>query len=115
MKIGEGINNYNKYGSQIEDKFDDLVIHSPVTFIEISYKDLSSETIHHINEYIKDCTTKEERYLRLNGIMPDVIARIANQVKHRILAKRLKEDPVIINTTFNSIRELASNHWWFIN
>ncbi len=86
-----------------------------ITFIEISRKDLSPDTIYHLDEAIKHCKTSDEAYQTLNGIIPDVIARIAKQVEHRILAKTLGQDQVLLKTALNSIRELASNHWRLVN
>lgn len=98
--------------SQVEEKFERLRLGS--TVIEISRKNLSLDTIYHIEESVKHCKTTDEAYQTLNGIIPDVIARIAKQVEHRILAKILSKDQVLLRTSLNNIRELASNHWRFI-
>ncbi len=104
--------NYNKYRLQIEAKFERLRIGT--TVIEISRKDLSQDTTYHIYEDIKHCKTPNEAYQILNGIIPDVIARITKQVENRILAKIAGQDQVLLKTALNSMRELASNHWRFI-
>ena len=86
--------NDNKYGLQIDKKFERLRIGT--TCIEISRKDPSPDTIYHLDEAIKHCKTSDEAYQTLNGIIPDVIARIAKQVEHRILAKTVGQDQVLL-------------------
>jgi hypothetical protein len=111
--FNELMKNDNKYRIQIEEKFERLRIGT--TVIEICRKDMSPDTIHHIYESIKHCKTSIEEYQILNGIVPDVIARITKQVEHRILAKIAGQDQVLLRTALNSMRELSSDHWRLVN
>jgi hypothetical protein len=118
--------NDNEIVSQVEENFERLRIGT--TVIEISLKNLSPDTIYHIEEAVKHCKTPIEKHQILNGIIPNVIARIAKQVEPRILAKstrelvllrtvpnKIREHQVLLRTALNSIRELASNHWRLVN
>jgi len=107
-------NNDNRYISQIVEKFDYIRLKYTGTLYEIYYNNLSEETRFQIEGYLKGCTTPYEKYKKLNGIMPDVIARIAKQAEHKILANKMTEDPLFIKVNTNSMRELVSNKWKFI-
>lgn len=102
---------YDEYRKQIEEKFQRLRI--PTVFIDIHYNHLSADTQRHIDKITYGCN-KEESYKILNGIIPNVIARIAKQIRPQILAKVTYEDKVIIDVAINSIRESSSNQWRFV-
>jgi hypothetical protein len=104
----------DRYLSQIEDKFDWLRLKFTDTSYEIHYSDLKEETQKHLEDYVKDCKTTEEKYKKLNGIMPDVIARVSKQVEHRMVANKMSKDPVLLQVSFYSMRENVSNNWKFI-
>ena len=99
---------HNEYLDQFENKFQLLVIGSPKVLFEIKYGHLKEETINHINYLIKDCKTANEKYQKLNSIIPDVIAGIAKQVEHRILGKAKSPDPNFLRIELNSVREIVS-------
>ncbi len=105
----------NKYVDQFEEKFEYLRIGSPTAYFDISFKDLRDETKQHIKEFTRDCETPAEFYRKLNGIIPGVIAGIAKQTEHRILAKSSAKDDILLRKALSSIREIASNHWRFTN
>jgi hypothetical protein len=94
--------NTDEYRKQIEEKFQRLRI--PTVIIDIHYNHLSADTQNHIDKIT--CGRKEEEsYKILNDIIPNVIARIAKQIRPQILAKATQEDEVIIDVAINSIRE----------
>jgi hypothetical protein len=92
------------------EKFEDLRLRRS-TVIDISRKDLGDNTKVHIADAIKDCKIHDDVFQTLNGIMPDVIARIPRQVKHKILTKSISPDQVLLIDALNSMSEFASNHW----
>lgn len=106
--------NNDRYLSQFADKFDYLTLKFTDARYEICYSDLKENTKNHLEDYVIDCKTHQEKYKKLNGIMPDVIARIAKQVEHRILASKISEDSVFIKANIYSIREIVSSKWTFV-
>ena len=101
----------NRYLVQFVDKFKFFRIESPVTFFEISIKDLTKESICNIDSYIKGCKSEQEKYRKLDGIFTEVIARIAKQAEPSILSLTINEDPVLLKTSLNQIREIVSLKW----
>lgn len=114
MRCIDGYDLSKKYISQWIDKFKYIILRSPITFYEIDIKDLTNETIKLIEEYTIDCTTQTSQYEKLNGIMPDVIARISRQAEHKILSNKSITYTTLIQTNLNSTRELVSFRWKFI-
>jgi hypothetical protein len=101
----------NKYIDQLVDKFKFFRLRSPSVYFEIYKQDFKDETTLHIENYIQDCKTSQEIYLKLNGIFTEVIARISKQAEPRILSLRINEDIVWIRNSLNEIRELVSFKW----
>ncbi len=99
---------FNRYVMQMVDKFEFFRIKSPKIFFEISFKDLDSETITHIDDYTKNCKTIEEKYRELDEIVTEVIARITKQAEPAILSRRINEDQILLKVALNSMRELVS-------
>src|SRR5919112_5587454 len=78
---GLDITKGNKYINQIVDKFRFFRIKSHNVYFEIHKQDLDTKTIQLIETYIQDCKTPNEIYLKLNGILTEVIARIVKQAE----------------------------------
>jgi hypothetical protein len=100
----------NEYVVQFLEKFRSFRIRSPSTFFEIDTKDLDKDTIAQINDYTKDCKTKEGKYHRLNGVIVDAIARIAKQAEPIILSSIVNED-TLVKTSLYQVREALSQKW----
>src|SRR6188472_4092365 len=82
----KNVTKINKYIYQTITKFDDFIRKSPVTLFDIFIGDLSEETKKQLNDYTKTCNTQRKRYLKLNGIMTEVIALIYKQAESLILS-----------------------------
>ena len=107
---------FNKYILQILDKLRFFIIKSPVVYFDIRYKDLGQNTLKLIEEYTKDCKTAQEKYVKLDGLMTEVIARITMQAKPLILSSvKEKEFTTLLETSINQIRESASYKWRFVD
>lgn len=103
----------NKYIDQMVDKFKFFSLRSPDVCFEIDENDLADETIRQKNICIQDCKTKEERNNKLNPIFTEVIARITEQAKPRILAGSSSDDTGL-QIFLNEIRGLVSFKWILI-
>ena len=103
----------NKYIDQMVDKFKFFSLRSPDVCFEIDENDLADETIRQKNICIQDCKTKEERNNKLNPIFTEVIARITEQAKPRILAGSSSDDTGL-QRSLNEIRGLVSFKWILI-
>ena len=109
--IFNNLMNTDEYIKQIKEKFQRLRI--PTVIMDIHYNHLSADTQNHINK-ITYSLKEEESYKILNGVIPNVIARIAKQTRPQILAEASLEDEVIIDVAINSMRESSSYHWRFV-
>ena len=106
----------NNYILQFVDKFRFLRLKSPSTFFEIDPKDLCSDTIKQIDNYAKDCKTTGERYHKLNGVIVEVIARIAKQAEPEIMSLSANDDNELFHKVqLCEIREMASRKWRLID
>ncbi len=76
----------NKYIVQIIDKLKYFRIKSPNVCYDTNETDLDNETIKQKDIHLQDCKTEEEKYIKLNPIYAEVISRITEQAKPRILA-----------------------------
>ena len=102
----------NKYIHQALTKFQDFRIKSPKAIFLIRIKDLNKETtIIHLETYVKDCKTPDEKRIRLDGIFTEVIARIVKQAQPLILSNIKYEDIEYTKITLNEIREIISLKW----
>ncbi len=101
----------NEYIIQFVEKFRFLRIRSNSTFFEINTKDLDKDTISQINDYAKDCRTREERYHRLNGVIVEAIALIAKQAEPLILSSIANEELIWTKTSLYRVRETLSQKW----
>ncbi len=104
----------NKYVGQLVDKFKYIRIKSPNVCFDIHETDLDNETIKQKDIHIQDCKTRGEKYIRLNPIITEVIARITEQAKPRILAGA-SNDNMGLQRSLNEIRELVSFKWKLID
>lgn len=104
--------NSRKYINQLVTKFKYLIIKSPNAYFVIEKKDLSDKVISHLEFYVKDCKTKNEKYLKLDYLFTEVVAEIAKEAKPMLLAG-FEEDTFmeLRNKEINSIRSLVSLKW----
>ena len=105
----------NKYVDQIIDKLKYFRIKSPNVYFEIDTNDLKTETIKQIEDFIQGCRTTEEKYIKLNGVVTEVIAQIAKQAKPLILSRGSSENTTWIEKSLAGIRELVSFRWKLID
>ena len=112
MKNGnDDITKQNKYIVQISEKFWLFQLRSDKIFFEIYKRDLDNETILLIEDYVKDCKITKEKYLKLNGIMTEVIAAIAKQSEHLIISRTIGTDLEWLKRSVNEVREYVSLKW----
>ena len=115
MENGDNeITKQNKYLVQIKEKFLLFRLKSDKTFFEIYYQDLNNETKRLIENYIKDCKTPKEKYVKLNYIFTEVIASIVKQAEHLIISQKTEENITWIKRSINEIRECVSLRWKLI-
>ena len=100
----------NKYLVQIAEKFWLFKPGLDKIFFEICKRDLDNEPILLIEDYTKDCKTAQEKYLKLNGIMTEVIAAIAKQSEHLIISQT-NGDLEWLKRLVNEVRECVSLEW----
>jgi hypothetical protein len=101
----------NKYILQFIEKFRYFRIRSDPTFFEIDTRDLDRDTIAQINDYAKDCRTKDERYQRLSGVIVEAVARIAGEAEPLILSSIVNEDALLVKVSLNQARGVLSKKW----
>ncbi|MGD9532201.1 MAG: hypothetical protein AB7V56_00320 [Candidatus Nitrosocosmicus sp.] len=107
--------NSRKYIDQLVTKFKYFIIRSPNVYFTIEKKDLSDEVISHLEFYINDCKTKNEKYMKLNYIFTEVIAEIAGESRPSLLAGCEDKFIELRNKEINSIRSLVSSKWKLID
>lgn len=109
-------NNSRKYIDQLVTKFKYFIIRSPNIYFIIEKKDLSDEVTRHLELYVKDCKTRNEKYIQLDYIFTEVIAEIAREARPSLLAG-WEEDRFIElrNREINSIRSLVSWKWKLVS
>jgi len=116
MKNGnDDITKQNKYIVQISEKFWLFQLRSDKIFFEIYKRDLDNETILLIEDYVKDCKTTKEKYLKLNGIITEVIAAIAKQSEHLIISQTMDTDLEWLKRSVNEVREYVSLKWKLVS
>jgi len=116
MKNGnDDITKQNKYIVQISEKFWLFQLRSDKIFFEIYKRDLDNETILLIEDYVKDCKTTKEKYLKLNGIITEVIAAIAKQSEHLIISQTMDTDLEWLKRSVNEVREYVSLKWELVS
>ena len=104
----------NNYVIQAKTKFHYFRIKSPVTVFEISFKGFKEDTKKDIALYVKDCKSQEEVYLKLDGIITEVIALIYKEAQPLILSTVKYMDPVWVERSINEIRSTISYKWRFV-
>jgi len=107
----DNIAKQNTYLVQIAEKFWLLKLRSDKIFFEIHYQDLDKQTIQLLKEYTQDCKKPIEKYLKLNGIMTEVIAAIAKQSEHLIISRTIGTDLEWLKRSVNEVREYVSLKW----
>jgi hypothetical protein len=106
----------SKYVLQFIDKFKFFRRRSPSTFFEIDKKDLCNNTIKQINNYTKECKTKGEIYSKINGVIVEVIARIAKQAEPEILSSGSNDDVrFLLEVALSETRETVSHRWILVD
>jgi len=116
MKNGnDDITKQNKYIVQISEKFWLFQLRSDKIFFEIYKRDLDNETILLIEDYVKDCKITKEKYLKLNGIITEVIAAIAKQSEHLIISQTMDTDLEWLKRSVNEVREYVSLKWKLVS
>ncbi|MDR4489465.1 MAG: hypothetical protein R2685_00990 [Candidatus Nitrosocosmicus sp.] len=103
--------NSRKYINQLVTKFKYFIIRSPNVYFMIEKKDLSDEVIKHLEFYVKDCKTRNEKYMKLNYIFAEVFAEIARESRPLLLAGWEDKFIELRNKEINSIRSLVSSKW----
>ena len=106
----------NKYVDQIIDKLKYFRIKSPNVYFEIDKNDLKPETIKQVEDFIQGCRTTEEKYIKLNGVVTEVIAQIAKQAEPMILSQRSNENMTWIKKSLNgdkgtSFIQMETDRW----
>jgi hypothetical protein len=105
----------NTYIDQIADKFRFFRLKSYNTYFDIYIQDLDKETILQIESYTSSCKTSNEKYLKLNGIFAEVIARITKQAEPLILSQEFNGDVTWLKSSLNEIRETISFKWKIVS
>jgi hypothetical protein len=104
------------YIKQFIDKFKYFRIKSPNIFFLINLKDLDKDTtIFQLERFVEDCKTPDEKRRRLDGILTDVIARIAKQAQPMISSQIKYEDIEYVKTVLDETREIVSLRWKIVN
>ena len=104
----------NKYVAQIIDKLKYLRLKLPDVCFEIDKNDLKPETTKQIKIYTRDYETPDKRYGRLDGVITQVIARIAKKARPMILSDSDNKD-IGLETSLNEIEDLVTFKWNLIN
>jgi len=104
----------NKYILQAAEKFKYIRIKSPEIKFSIYFQDFKEDTIKDIHLYVKDCKSKDEVYLKLDGPISEVIALIYKEAQPLILSTIKYEDSEWVEKSINGIRTLISRKWRFV-
>ncbi len=108
-------NNPSEYINQLVTKFKYFIIRSPNVYFIIEKKDLSDSVIRHLELYIKDCKTRNEKYIRLDYLFTEVIAEIAREARPSLLAGWEDKFVELRKREVNSIRSLVSLRWKLVS
>lgn len=105
-----------EYIKQFIDKFHYFRIKAPNVFFLIDLNDLNKDTTRiQLEICIRNCKTPYEKRVRLDGILTDVIARIAKQAQPLILSQTKYENIEYVKTAINETREIVSLRWKLVN
>jgi hypothetical protein len=91
-----------------------LIIRSPDVYIIIEKEDLSDEVIKHLEFYVKNCKTRNEKYTQLDYVFTEVVAEIAREAKPLLLAGFEDKFIELRKKEVNSIRSLVSHRWQLV-
>jgi hypothetical protein len=108
-------NNSKKYINQLVTKFKYFIIRSPNVYFVIEKRDLGYEVIGHMEYHVKDCKTKNEKYMKLNYVFTEVVAEIAREARPSLLAGWEDKFIELRKREVNSIRSLVSLRWKLIS